>query len=276
MQWKEMFEQMESERKCDIVPLWEDSAPGFRPELEQNPPRLAVLQPHEGPARGMVIVCAGGGFNVKSFNEAKPVAEYFYGRGFNAAVLDYRLKPYDMPVIWDDAKRAIRVIRANAEKYNTLPDHIAIGGFSAGGALSGMAGVFFDYGDADAADPVEHVSSRPDAVLQIYGSFDQTAPHKGLSYDPAEQMETARRSVGLHLKEDCPPFFLAQTASDDPRGVSTMAIRLAEWGIPFESHIFMGGTHGNGLYNGKDTTEDVPHTAHWAELAAEWLEAYGF
>jgi len=48
-----------------------------------------------------------------------------------------------------------------------------------------MAGVTFDSGDAASPDPVERVSSRPDAVLQIYGSSDRTMEFTGLSYDPA-------------------------------------------------------------------------------------------
>jgi len=89
-------------------------------------------------------------------------------------------------------------------------------------------------------------------------------------------MEKTKKSVRLRLREDCPPFFLAQTATDDSRNVSNMAMRLAEWGIPFESHVFQGGHHGGGLYRGDGGKEDIPHTARWAELAAEWLSAYGF
>ena len=274
-QWKDMFREIEEEGTWTVLPLWEQGAPDFAPEYGQGQPRIALMRPQRE-KRGMLIVCAGGGFNIKSFNEAKPVAEYFHAQGFNAAVLDYRLSPYEKPVIIKDALRAVRLVRAKAEELNALPDRIAIGGFSAGGALSGYAGVFFDPGDPSSPDPVERVSSRPDAVLQIYGSFDAAAPHRGLNYDAKAQNDIARLSVAQNLRCDCPPFFLAQTASDDPRGVSGMAMRLAERGIPFESHIFMGGTHGNGLFDGKNDTEDVPHTAHWAALAAEWLRGYGF
>jgi len=184
-QWKAMFDEMAAEGYWDIFPLWQDSAPGFDPAIPQEPPRLAVKFHADGPARGMVIFCAGGGYVHKCFMEAKPVAEYFYDRGFHTAVLDYRFLPYSYDLIYGDARRAVRLLRANATKYNILPDHIAIGGFSAGGNLAGMAGVTFDSGDAASPDPVERVSSRPDAVLQIYGSSDRTMEFTGLSYDPA-------------------------------------------------------------------------------------------
>ena len=55
-----------------------------------------------------------------------------------------------------------------------------------------------------------------------------------------------------------------------------LACILADRGIPFEVHTFHGGRHGQGLYDGSYGMENVPHTAHWAELAVEWLEDQGF
>ena len=49
--------------------------------------RLAIKKAHEG-TRGMFVVCAGGGFLFKSWNEALPVAEFFYEKGINVAILD--------------------------------------------------------------------------------------------------------------------------------------------------------------------------------------------
>jgi len=275
-QWADMFDEIIAEG-WEIVQLWPEGAPGFKEEYGQVQPRIAIMDPHEGEARGFIIFCAGGGFNIKSFNEAKPVAERFHALGFNTAVLDYRLNPYSRLDALADAKRAIRYIRANAAKYNTMPDKIAIGGFSAGGALTGFAATLFDYGDPNAEDELERVSSRPDAAIQCYGSRSSAASTMGQrKYDVAAQNEIAKLSTDKNLRHDCPPFFLFQTAADDPRGVITMGKELADMGIPFEAHIFQGGTHGNGLFDGNCDTEDVPHTAHWSELAGEWLKDLGF
>jgi len=56
----------------------------------------------------------------------------------------------------------------------------------------------------------------------------------------------------------------------------SMGKELADMGIPFEARICPGGTHGNGLFDGKNDVEDVPHTAHWSGLAGEWLKDIGF
>ena len=49
------------------------------------------IKVHEGERRGCLIICAGGGFAFKSWNEALPVAEFFYERGINVAILDYHV-----------------------------------------------------------------------------------------------------------------------------------------------------------------------------------------
>ena len=41
-------------------------------------------------------------------------------------------------------------------------------GFSAGGHLAVAAGTRWDAGDANAVDPIERVSSRPDFLVPVY------------------------------------------------------------------------------------------------------------
>lgn len=273
--WEEMFDRLES-RGVEIADLWGGECPGFDPACGQKPPRLAIYPAQEKPA-GCLIIAAGGAHLFKSWNEAEPVAGYFWGKGLNVAILDYRVDPYTEADSCRDGGRAVRYLRANAGKYNILPDKIALGGFSAGGMLTGQAATHFDAGDPDAADPVERVSSRPDAALGLYGSFDNAAmPANALGYDPAKQRELAAISPGCNLRPDCPPFFLMETLADDPRAVLGFAEKLTLFGVPFALHLFQGGAHGQGLYDGENETENVPHTARWAGLACEWLEDLGF
>ena len=275
--WREMREGMLAEGWTRVM-LWQGDAPNWNPQVQdQDPPSLYVKQPIL-PGRGMLIVCAGGGFLFKSWNEAKPVAEYFYAKGFNTCVLDYRVGPYAQPDACADGLRAVRVVRANAAAWGIPGGKIAIGGFSAGGMLTGMACTRFDYGKPEAADPVERFSSRPDAGLVLYGAFQGMGASQGsgLGFDNQKQNEYARMNNVKNLRWDCPPFFIFQTHSDDPSLAMKWGLECAERGIPFVVHTFRDGAHGNGLYNGKDETQDVPHTAKWAELAADWLEDNGF
>lgn len=248
--------------------------------------RLAVKKAHEGAARGMLIVCAGGGFVFKSWNEALPVAELFYGKGINVSILDYHVNDAGindeglnvMRMAGEDGLEAIRYLRANAEEYRILPDHIAIGGFSAGGMLTGYAATRFDAGDPASSDPVKRASSRPDAALVLYGAFSRTSsvPSFPGGLTREEIAEAAKMDNVRNLRPDCPPMFVFQTHEDDPRIGLNFCIELANFGIPFEIHTFERGAHGGALYNGKDETPDEPHTALWAPVAADWLLMRGF
>ena len=283
--WTRMWADFKSEG-LEPVPLWEKTPDDGDPDFN---PRLLTLPIHKGKNRGMFIVCAGGAFILKAAHEAKPVAEYFHKKGFNTAVLDYTVewKNDDNKVLIGrddaraaalrDAKRAIRTLRHNAGKLGFPGDKIAIGGFSAGGMLSGMAATLYNGGDPSAADPVERESSRPDAALILYGAMSFSTVIRDMSYDIKRQNDAARFDNLLNLHSKCPPFFVFQTHKDDPRFSMNLGKALADHGIPFEVHTFANGGHGGGLYDGG--SEDAPlqaHTARWAELAAEWLEDLGF
>ncbi|MEK6233672.1 MAG: alpha/beta fold hydrolase, partial [Planctomycetales bacterium] len=83
-----------------------------------------------------LVAVHGGGYGEKSggfINDAKPLLK----RGYVVAAPDYALMT-DAPVplcSWDIA-RAIRSLRANAEKYRIDPERIGVWGWSAGGWIA--------------------------------------------------------------------------------------------------------------------------------------------
>ncbi len=275
--FEEMMDSLEGQ-DYEVINLREEA--GFTA-------RLAVKKAHAGEAKGIFIVCPGGGFLFKSWNEALPVAEYFYQTGLNVAILDYHVdQSMNMKLVDDEVFRmagedgleAVRYLRNHADRYHILSDHIAIGGFSAGGMLSGYAATKFDYGDERAKDPQRRASSRPDAALILYGAFSRTSSIPPLiggmtreEIAAANQLDTVR-----NIRTDSPPMFVFQTHEDDPRIALNFCMELAVHGVPYEIHTFEKGPHGAGLYNGKDETPDIPHTAMWASIAADWLKSRGF
>ena len=242
---------------------------------------LALKSPvKEG--RGAVIVCPGGGFRFKSWNEALPVAEFFYQEGMNAAILDYHVmtegpmapNPEIQKKAGKDGIEAVRFLRTNAEKLGIDPEHIAIGGFSAGGMLSGHVATQYDCGEKDP----QGVSSRPDAALILYGAFSATSTIPGGPGGMTREQIAEECSVDnvRNIHPGCPPMFVFQTHGDDPRIALNFCFELAMNGVPYEIHTFEDGPHGGGLYNGRDETPDEPHTALWSTLAADWLKHRGF
>ena len=266
--WKVMMDFVD-ERGWKKIPL--RTSGGFTSQL--------ILLPRQEEKRGIFIVCAGGGFRFKSSNEALPVAEFFHGKGLNAAILDYHVDRDgggDEVLIeaGEDGLEAVRQLRAHADELGIMGDHIAIGGFSAGGMTSGYAATHFDAGD-----PARGIApSRPDAALILYGSMSRAGIRENVgTYDPAEQRRRAALDIAGSISEDTPPMFLFQTHKDDPRHALQLGFALASRGVPFEIHTFEQGDHGWGLYDGGDPDSPlVPHTKLWGEIAADWLVMRGF
>ena len=138
----------------------------------------------------------------------------------------------------EDAKRAVRYIRYNAKKLGVDPDHIGITGYSAGGHLSLAVATADEKIDTTSGDPVDHVSSRVQAVAvlfpptnflnwdgagfniintvklqrqsQVFGAFDFRKWNDSTrTYDPISDT-TARNKIG----KDISPAYLV--SSDDP------------------------------------------------------------
>lgn len=281
-QWHFRWENWnETLKELDIKKLWENQTPAYIPEIGHREPGIGFLLHNDGKKRAMIIVCAGGGMIFKAPHEGMPVAKAFYKMGFNTAVLDFRCQPYNFEVIIGDASRAIRYVRYHADELMTVPDKIAIMGFSGGGRLAGLSGCYFDYGNPNADDPVDRISSRPDAVVMGYAFNNCTAfPDGPLKYNRENQRENCKISLESQLKVDSPPFYLWSTAGeDDPRGLTAVVNRLATLGVPFECHIFPYGPHGMTLADGTRPEGDAmrcDHVAMWVELCRQWLDMQDF
>ena len=251
--------------------LWKGIAPDTELCGDQAQPSLEPFEV-EG-SRGAVIVCPGGGYNRKAAHEGAPIAKMLNEAGISAFVLDYRVKPFRIETAVGDAKRAIRVVRSMGyEKVGIL-------GFSAGGHLTGSAATLYDLGDPGAEDPVERISSRPDAFVSCYGAtsfrlFQKSWTPTVLGKERMEnQADINRYTAELNVTHDTPPAFIWHTA-DDPVVPVECALVLAEAlsakGVLCEMHIYPHGRHGLGLAEGD------PVVSQWAGQAQTWLQNLGF
>ena len=136
-------------RQYEQIPLWEEGAPGYdgdKTPLQPQPSLIFVPGQNGGEKRGTIVVAHGGGFSSRTGCEGMNVAYYFAQKGFNTAILTYRLQPYTRYDALADMQRAIRLLRANKEKLGITGQVVAMG-FSAGGMLSGNCATHFDLGE---------------------------------------------------------------------------------------------------------------------------------
>jgi acetyl esterase/lipase len=157
---------------------------------------------------------------------------------------------------------------------------IGVMGSSAGGHLATTAVTHFDAGKADAADPVERVSSRPDFGIICYGviSMEDGVTHAGskknlLGTEPDPKL-VELLSNDKQVTKDTPPCFVWTTGEDKaviPENSFRFVQGLRNAGVPFDFHVYENGPHGIGLSQGKNgVPSDDVHP--WGKDLLFWLQ----
>lgn len=118
-----------------------------------------------------VVFFHGGGFKSGSAEQFKEQAKYLASRGMVAVSVNYRLTKQPSVKIEDcveDAKSAMRWVRANADKLGIDPDRIAAGGGSAGGYLAASTLL---QEECNATTDPPGVSAKPNAMILFNPAF---------------------------------------------------------------------------------------------------------
>jgi acetyl esterase/lipase len=263
--------------------LWPAKPPGAVGNSPQDIPTLTIFKPSDRTNGTAVIVAPGGAYQRLAANhEGRQVADWLAARGITAFVLQYRLgKNYPLPTPLIDAQRAIKTVRARAKEFDLDPNRIGMLGFSAGGHLTAAAGTMYHEGAADAADPIDRVSDRPNFLVLGYPALLMLRyGEKGrLAYCTAIEMKTGcdkdyldRFSPELHVDARTPPTFLFHTTDDGTVPASDSVVfysALLKAGVPAELHVFEHGHHGMGLGAGDMAV------GQWPALLETWMRGRG-
>ncbi|MBQ9264273.1 MAG: alpha/beta hydrolase [Clostridia bacterium] len=253
------------------IPLWPHLAPYTDQCPGQAQPSLTAFS-LDG-ARGAVVIIPGGGYSHKAEHEGAPIARMLNSVGIAAYVLNYRVHPCPHEAPLADARRAIRVVRSLGY------EKVAVLGFSAGGHLCCAAATKYHRGDPASTDPIERLSSRPDAFIPCYavvtfGKYTHLGSRQMLLGDQWQDEALAHfYSNEEHITEDTPPAFLWHTAEDGAVPVQNsllLAKALADHGVPFEMHVYPKGRHGLGL------AQENAVAAAWGRELGRYLLEKGY
>ena len=168
--------------------------------------------------------------------------------GYVAFNVEYRLTgdpagEHLWPAQLDDAQRAVRWVRINADRYGVDPNRVGAYGHSAGGHLAALLGV---RETRDTSDPVlADYSSRVSCVVTIAGHLDLSIPYPGefdrqslvalLGGTPDEVPEAYQDASPITwVDEESAPFLIIHGGADDMNPVAharNMTDALHEVGV---------------------------------------------
>jgi acetyl esterase/lipase len=233
-------------------------------------PTITIYRPAKDKDTGAaVLICPGGGYwNLYWELEGEEVAAWLNSIGVTGVILKYRVprrpdepkgEPARRPL--QDAQRAVRVVRSNADKWGIDPKRIGMIGFSAGGHLAIATATSFEKRTYEPIDEIDKLSCRPDFAIAAYSGYfkakdkDELAP--GIQVPPA----------------NTPPIFLVHGNNDiisDPLHSVVMYQALRKAGVSAELHIYANTAHDFGV-----RPSERPYGA-WTKACAEWLRGNGF
>jgi acetyl esterase/lipase len=193
------------------------------------------------------------------------------GRGYVFASIEYRFSQKALfPAQIQDCQAAIRWLRAHAKKYNIDPEHIGVGGASAGGHLAALVGTSGGKKAFAAIGADKDQSDRVQAVCDIFGPADfwtvvkQADEDKNIKNvfkwnngDPYSKLIGAKLgedkekcdavSPVHYVSKDNPPFLILHGDRDTlvPYAQSVeLTDRLKKAGVPVTLQRLPGAGHG--------------------------------
>lgn len=261
----ERFLQEGFENHCPIFRLWpgegtreDDPLKGVQEEMlkrinKVTAPSMMCVKPEKPDGRAVVLF-PGGGYNILAAgHEGIDVAKWLNSQGITAFIVKYRCPRREgIPkhaVALQDAQRAIRLVRHNANKFGIKDNKIGVMGFSAGGHLSVLACNQSGMDSYEPLDEADKVSSKPDFAILIYPAY---------LWEENELDPMAKSGKKIDI-----PTYITIAADDAKfvKGSIVYALSLLEANDSFSLHVYPAGGHGGGLGN-------YP----WPRTAEEWLK----
>lgn len=283
-------------RAQEFVPLWEkgkmpnskgielkDDIHSERVYQVGKPGMYAFFPSNQENKGAAVLICPGGGYERLAYViSGTQLAKWLNSIDISAFVLNYRLpnspdlKEREIAPL-QDGQKAMRVIRANAEKWQIKPDKIGVLGTSAGGQLAANLGTTIeDY--AKIGDESDKQSFAPNFMILIspvisMGEYAHPTSRKNLlGANPAKEL-IEKFSIEKQVTAQTPATFIVVAADDkvvNPRNSLIFYGALLDQTIAASLHVFPHGGHNIALRNNPGSTET------WTQLCEMWLVEMNF
>jgi acetyl esterase/lipase len=225
-----------------------------------------------------VLIIPGGGYVRIAYQNARTeVAKWLNSLGISAFALDYRLptspdlQQKELAPL-QDAERAMRIIRANAKRWNIDPEKVGVMGTSAGGHAASFIGTTAN-DIVKAGDDTDKYSFAPNFMILAspvitMGEFAHSGSRKYLLGDSPSKELIDKYSTEKHVSAKTPPTFIFLASDDqsvDPKNSLMFYTALLENKVSASIHIFPKGGHSIPVKNGPGSSSE------WTKLCESWM-----
>jgi len=193
-----------------------------------RPLLLHIVEPDPTPKKPMpaLVYLHGGGWMAErsKYSPNQQLAKY----GYFTVTVDYRLTDEAIfPAQIQDAKAAVRWLRANAKQYHIDPNRIGAWGHSSGGHLAALLGTSGDVEDLEGDGGSKGNSSRVQAVVNLAGVIDllkqpwpqdraDTAAGRLVGGPVKDRLDVVKRTNPItYITRDDPPVLTIHGAEDE-------------------------------------------------------------
>lgn len=238
--------------------------------------KMTLLIPQSKEPRPAIVYYPGGGFTSAEHEKFIEMRMALAKAGFVVAAAEYRTVPDRFPALVNDAKSAVRFLRAHADELGVDPRYIGVIGDSAGGYVAQMMGTTngekrFDVGDftevssdVQAAvtiygisnlmnigegysDKIQEIHASPAVTeaLLVYGPAFADFPGASILSDPGKAMDASPMG---HVKANMPPFLIMHGSADklvSPAQSEQLYDALVEKGNQVDYVVVDGAGHGD-------------------------------
>ena len=249
--------------------LWPEGRMPSKQSCQTNAPYLTWYIPKTLKTKAIQVITPGGGYNhCNAKGEGLPVAEYLNAKGMTAVVVMYRCpRPKGLAkhvTAWQDAQRALRMVRSEAPGRGLDPDRIGIMGFSAGGHLTLMCALSSTYPSYRPIDDIDRVPCKVQWACPIYPAYALTdgadSPNKdGGNLDDSEPVPEFLFDINT------PPMCFMHGDADGWAAMNSVKIweRLRRMGAQSDLHTL--ATRGHCFQ-----FKAAPGTGSWTWLDQIW------
>ena len=198
--------------------------------------------------RPAIVFFFGGGWENGTIKQFEIQANHLATRGMVAARADYRVKSrqgVSPDKCVEDAKSAVRWLRANAAKLGIDPHRIVASGGSAGGHIAACTALTEGL-EAEGED--RSISSEPNALVLFNPvlRFDGVSPL--MSRIGNDEVLGKKLSPTLHVTKDTPPTLVLFGTADRLQPQGDEFVRRAEE-VGFRAEMFTAEGQPHGFFN---------------------------